>query len=200
MSTRAVAGLLQLDLPSGTIRLSEGGLIKWGSDIFARSDATYGSIQSLNTLREGHESSLEPAEIALAPPSVAGAVALAAPAVQGSRARFWLAVYDITTNVVTGSPVLRFDGVIDEATLNLDGSVDLTLIPGPAMLFERDIGNALSSAFHKSVWTGETGHDQATGLTRRVAWGTNLPGTSGGGSGGGSGGNGGRIGPNVRLD
>src|SRR3546814_8736110 len=32
-------------------------------------------------------------------------------------------------------------------------------------LFELNIGNSLNSAWHKSVWPGELGHDNATGLS-----------------------------------
>ena len=55
-------------------------------------------------------------------------------------------------------------------------------------LLLRNSGNSLSAAWHKSVWPGETGHDQATGLKTPVAWGVASPpgGVSGGGGGGGS--------------
>jgi len=56
-------------------------------------------------------------------------------------------------------------------------------------LLLRNSGNSLSAAWHKSIWPGETGHDQATGLKTPVAWGVAAPpgGVSGGGYGGGGG-------------
>src|SRR3546814_7709774 len=49
-------------------------------------------------------------------------------------------------------------------------------------LFELNIGNSLNSAWHKSVWPGELGHDNATGLSIPVAWGVESPRSSGGGT------------------
>jgi hypothetical protein len=46
-----------------------------------------------------------------------------------------------------------------------------TVVPNTARLLERNIGNSLNSAFHKSIWPGETGHDNADGLGRQIAWG-----------------------------
>src|SRR3546814_1850748 len=46
-------------------------------------------------------------------------------------------------------------------------------------LFELNIGNSLNSAWHKSVWPGELGHDNATGLSIPVAWGVESPRSSG---------------------
>ncbi|MEO0699437.1 MAG: hypothetical protein AAFY81_06930, partial [Pseudomonadota bacterium] len=55
-----------------------------------------------------------------------------------------------------------------------------------------------SNAFHKSLFPGETGHDNATGLQVSVAWGVESAPTStssGMGSGGGGNGNNPRIAP-----
>src|SRR3546814_14440890 len=49
-------------------------------------------------------------------------------------------------------------------------------------LFELNIGNSLNSAWHKSVWPGELGHDNATGLSIPVAWGVESPRSGGGGT------------------
>ena len=200
--TQAITGLVQVDLPTATIRWAAGGLIRWGSDTFAARDPIYGSVLSLSGVREGHGESLEPLEMTIAVPTLAAAVALTSPAVQGSRVRFWRADYITATGQVTGVPKERFNGVIDEAVLGLNGELTLTIIPGPAMLIERDIGNYLSSAAHKNVWPGETGHDQATGLSRAVAWGAERPGNSAGSGSGlngfGGGSNGVRYEVNAR--
>lgn len=173
--TTAIAGLVQIDLPSGTIRWAEGGRIKWGANTFAARDDTYGSVLSLGSIRESHGDTLEPLELGIAPKDYAAVAVLTSPAVQGSVVRFWLAQYIVATGVVTGTPALRFNGVIDEAVFDLNGDLTLTVIPGPAMFIERDIGNTLSAAFHKSNFPLETGHDQATGLAKAIAWGAERP-------------------------
>lgn len=192
MSVVAQSGLVQIDLPSATIRWAEGGLITWGGNIFRALDPVYGSVLAISGVKESHGNSLAPLELTIAPASLAAAVALTSPAVQGSRARFWRAGYDAATGQVTGTPEERFNGVIDEAVFSLNGELALTIISGPAMMIERDIGNYMTPAFHKSIWPDETGHDQATGLPQAVAWGSERPGGSAGsgsglnGFGGGS--------------
>src|SRR3546814_12561704 len=49
-------------------------------------------------------------------------------------------------------------------------------------LFELNIGNSLNSAWHKSVWPGDLGHDNETGLSIPVAWGVDSPRSRGAGT------------------
>lgn len=61
----------------------------------------------------------------------------------------------------------------------------MTVVSAAERLFARNTGNGLSSAFQKSVWPGDTGHDNATGLGTPIAWGVEAPPSSGGGYSGG---------------
>jgi hypothetical protein len=94
---------------------------------------------------------------------------------------------------VTGTPAQQFDGFLDQARLQRGaGSLELqiTVVSLLEHLFELNIGNWLSSSFHKSVWPGELGEDHATGLVIQDAWGVESP-PSQGGAGAGGGGRGG---------
>lgn len=175
MQRIALAGLCKIELPSYTMRLCDGGKIIWIAETYRGKDATYGTIGSVQSLAEGDGDELPPLEMVLLPPDTTAAADLVEPTFQGSRVRFWIAQYVIATSAVTGTPELKFDGELDQATLNLDGSLELTVIPRAGRLFELNIGNSLSPSFHKSIWTGETGHDNATGLGRPVAWGVEAP-------------------------
>jgi hypothetical protein len=67
------------------------------------------------------------------------------------------------------------------------------------VLFFKNNGNGLSPQYHKKLYPGETGHDQATGLVENDYWGTQ--GSSAIGSGASFGGGGGGASPgNVRLN
>jgi len=174
----SVAGLCKIELPDHTIRLCDGGRIIWGSEVYRARDADFGVIGSVEPLEEGDGDSLPPLTMTLLPSSTASAADLVQPAMQGSRVRFWIAEYDVDAGEVTGTPDLRFDGELDQATLDLQLQLELTVIAAAARLFELNIGNSLSPAFHKSVWPGETGHDQAVNLAFQDAWGVEAPPTA----------------------
>lgn len=171
----ALTGLVKIELPSATIRLCDGGRIVWGAEVFRARDPDFGMIAQVQSLGEGGGDELPPLQMTLATPSGAAAADFVVPAFQGSRVRFWLADFDVETGEVAGDPKLRFDGTLDQARLTFDGALDITVIAGAARLFEMNIGNSQSPGFHKTVWSGETGHDNATGLGRSVAWGVTAP-------------------------
>ncbi|MDE8654774.1 hypothetical protein, partial [Novosphingobium album (ex Liu et al. 2023)] len=165
----------RIDLPDHTIRLCDGGRIVWGAEVYRARDPIYGTLGSIEPLSEGAGDELPPLDMTLLPPSSASAADLVQPAMQGSPMRLWLAEYDVETGAVLGTPELRFDGELDQATLSLMLELGLTVIAAAARLFELNIGNSLSPSWHKSIWPGETGHDNATGLGRPVAWGVDAP-------------------------
>ena len=85
-----------------------------------------------------------------------------------------------------------FDGQVDQTVLTVGkGTKELavSVVSLAERLFEGNIGNTLNPTWHKSIWPGETGHDNATGLSVSVAWGTESPtrySTGGAGSVGGN--------------
>lgn len=178
MRSYAICHLIQIDLPAYTVRMTAGGLIKWGSQTFNARDTLLGVIDTVETMEEGISSEVPAFDITFLPPGDADPGTLAQPGWQKSRARFWEADYDPDTGVVIGTPTLLVDGLIDQASLSArNGRIELpvTIISALERLFEGNIGNTLSPTWHKSVWPGETGHDQATGLSIPVAWGAEAP-------------------------
>lgn len=174
MTSLAVTGLVKIEFPGNELRLSDGGFIDWGSDRYTSKDATFGSIGGLEPVSEGIDEEVPVFELTLLPPGDTLASKLAAPGYQAARARFWLGVYDVATGLLVGEPDLQFDGQVDQITLAFAKgvrSMGVSIVSNTARLLERNIGNSLNSAFHKSVWAGETGHDNADGLGRQVAWG-----------------------------
>ncbi len=194
MSQVALTGLVQIDLPEKTLRYCDGGFFEFEGETFRSSDETFGTIGALNTMSEGVGDVVPALQLTLLPANGAVASEISKPGHQTSRARFWIAEYNVETGVI-GSSEVMFDGQIDQTVLSVGRgtkTLDISIVSLAERLFEGNLGNTLNPTWHKSVWPGETGHDNATGLSKPVAWGVESPRgyttVSGGGSGYGDGG------------
>ena len=179
MISRAITGLVKIELPSSvTVRLCDGGVIYWGSETFTAKDAIFGSVASIQTIGEGVGDEVPALELVLIPSPTATAGDLVQPGYQTSRVRFWIADYTIATSAVSGTPDLIFDGVMDQCILNVGSQqrqLAMSIVATVERLFQGNIGNSLNPVWHKSIWSGETGHDNATGLSIPIAWGVEAP-------------------------
>ncbi|NBW09758.1 MAG: hypothetical protein EBR82_17215 [Caulobacteraceae bacterium] len=177
-----LAALAKLELPTGTVRLCDGGLVKWGSETFTARDGVFGTLGAIDALGEGVGDEVPALTMTLLPAGDATPTQLSQPGFQTSRIRLWIAEVDPTTSAVIGTPAPQFDGQLDQTVLRLgkdQRELETTVVSMAERLFNRASGNALSPTFHKSIWSGETGHDQANGLTISVTWGTESVATSG---------------------
>lgn len=187
--------LLRLDLPSGSVYLSDGGVTTWDGNTYASRDAALGGFSQISEISEGTGNELPELEIVFAPPSNAALTPLQTGAFQRSTVRLWLAEYNPATGAVVGTPDLRFAGQMDRVRQQYglrQLSIILSCVPELEVLLFSDDGNGLSATFHKSIYPGETGHDQATGLVIPIAWGV-ANGGNRGGTGSASGGFGGNV-------
>lgn len=193
-----ITALLKVELPSGDVFLTDGGVTTWGGDTYTASDAVLGGLASVDTISEGIGAELPALDLEFSPPSAIAIGDLSTGAIQQKAVKLWVAEYDTDTGAVVGTPDLRFSGFIDQPQISIAFrrfTVGITAVPDLEAVFFRSTGNGLSSSFHKALYAGETGHDNATGLSVPVAWGTKSPRT-GSGSTGGSGG--GRTSPFTR--
>lgn len=192
MARIGFVGLVKIELPGGgaIVRLTDGGTFVWGGETYGPRDATFGTLGAMESLEEGIGVEVPAAKITLHPPSTAAAATLVAPGNQTAGVRAWIAEFNADSGAIVGTPQIAFDGFLDQPRLARTGDalmLDLTIVSRLEWLLAFNIGNSLSPAFHKSIWAGETGEDQATGLTIPDAWGveapfTNLgPGVGGGG-------------------
>lgn len=198
MDISTLVGLVEITLPTETLRYCDGGIVTWGSDVYTSKDATFGSIGSLDPLTEGTGDEVPALKMVFLPNSTAAAAELAQPGWQASPMKFWIAEVNQSTGAVTGTPELMFHGQLDTAEL-ISGrgtrELHFDIVSTAERLFELNTGNTLSPRFHKSVWPSETGEDAAIGIGLTVAWGIESP--PGGSAGatysgvfGGGGGNG----------
>ena len=177
MNAIALTGLVQVDLPERTLRFCDGAFFAFEGETFRGKDATYGTIAALAAMSEGVGDTVPAIQMTLLPANDAAPADLSQPGHQTARVRFWIAEYDVASGLITSSEVM-FDGQVDQTILTVGNgakTLEVSVVSLAERLFEGNIGNTLNPTFHKSVWPGETGHDQATGLTIPVAWGTERP-------------------------
>lgn len=181
-----ITGLLKIELAGGDVLLSDGGVTDFGGDTYSPEDANLGSIASVDTIAEGIGQEIPALELNFAAPGVVAVTDLSNGAIQQSAVRLWIAEYDTDTGEVVGTPELRFIGFVDQPKVGFafrQFNVTITAVPHLEAMFYRDTGNGLSSTFHKALYAGELGHDNASGLSIPVAWGVNSPSTGSGNAG-----------------
>ena len=192
-----LAGLILIDLPGHQVRLCDGGMVKgFGADFTAR-DALFGSVSGFEALSEGVGDEIPGGMLTFLPPAGVKSSDLIKGSYQNARLAMWIAEVNERTGRVVGTPDLQIEAQVDVCRMRFGKQQRLLEVEFTARaerLFLIDEGNTLSPQFHQSVWPGETGLDQATGLTIEQAWGAKSPlrGVVGGGStagfGGGAGG------------
>jgi len=177
----ALVGLVKMELPTGDVLWCDGGFQVWGADTFTSKDDTFGVIASIEPLSEGITDEVPAMELVIYPAGDATPADLSQPGFQTSRIRFWVGEYDRATGLLIGTPELIFDGMLDQTRLTVGKSRQLamSIVSLSERMLAMNIGNSQNPNFHKLVWPGETGHDNATGLSQQVAWGTELPAAAG---------------------
>jgi hypothetical protein len=203
MQTLALIGLLKIELPDATVRLCDGGFIEFDGETYRSTDPVFGGIASLQSLTEGVGEEIPALELTLNPSGDSAAADLSQPGFQKSAVRLWVGEYDVDAGTLTGTPDLLFFGQIDQTILRIGRSardLAMTIVSTLERLFMRNEGNTLSPTFHKSVWPGELGHDNATGLTINDAWGVESSANAYSGAGGSDFGGGIRGAPSRRVE
>lgn len=177
MRTLSLIGLVKMELPGDTVLWCDGGFIPWASETFTSKDPVFGVIGSIDPLTEGAIDEVPALEMIVLPAGTSTPAQLSQPGHQTSRVRFWIADFDSDTGLLDGTPDLIFDGQIDRTklTVGLERSLAISVVSLCERMLALNIGNSMNPNFHKSIWAGETGHDQATGLSQQVAWGTETP-------------------------
>jgi hypothetical protein len=210
--TVLIFGALKVQLNTGpVIRLLDGSsTLSFGGDTFSGKDPTFGALAAIDAIEDGVGDEAPGLSITLHPSSDAAAATLSAATMQGSPVSLWIGAIDQTTRAVIADPLLLFFGELDQPTITVDKGervLEYECVSAFERLFENDEGVRLADSFHQSVWLGETGLANVTGIVRTAYWGTEAPpssvsyygGGGFGGSGGGSGG-GGRFNVQAALE
>ncbi len=173
-----LAGLMKAELPGHTILLCDGGFVPWNGETYLSADDTFGTIEGFEPPEEGVGDVIPAGTLTMLPNGSASAIALARPDLQGSRVRFWVAEIVEATGQVLGEPDLQADWQLDRTTLKSSKArrtLDIDMVSRAQRLLAKVEGNVLASAFHSSIFPGERGFDNATGLPVNFAWGIASP-------------------------
>jgi hypothetical protein len=177
-------GLVKAEFPHGTARWCDGGRIEYDSEWYREVDPVWGAIGSVDGMSEGVGGSIPAVQMVLLPPGTTAPAQIHQPGMQKSPSWWWSGVYDVDTGLIDGDPELQFYGQVDQCSLEIDPStgesggerrVAMSHVSTAEVFFTRNTGNSLNGMFHKSIWPGELGHDEATGLGRPEAWGATIP-------------------------
>jgi hypothetical protein len=170
--------LIKIELPTRTVRLCDGGVISWALEKFRGRDGVFGCVTGAESLSEGIGNEVPAFALTMSPEASATPAELNQPGFQKARVRFWIGEWAPATCAIVGAPELLFDGQLDQVELRLNKDsreLESSVVSSAERLFSARRGNDCSATFHKSVWPGETGHDEATGLTVPRAWGVEAP-------------------------
>lgn len=178
MTQIAITGLIKITLPDHTIRLCDGGFFEYEGETYLSSDPIFGIISSVEGLSEGIGNEVPALRIGFLPPGTSEPADLSKPGYQNARVTARIAKYDVDSGEIVEILSTEFIGILDQTTVTRGRGVydlDCTVVADGERLFQRNIGNSLNGPFHKSIWVGETGEDNATGLSLPVAWGVEAP-------------------------
>ncbi len=169
-----LAPMLRVDLPGHSAFLIDGGTLKVGDDTYGSRDAVLGVPESFEALSEGVGDEAPSGSITFIPPDNVSSIVLNSPANVGARVRLWIAEVHPDLGTVIGTPQSLADWIVEYPFLSTGRKgrrLTLNCVSLGDALFELDLGNSLSPAFHKRIYPGETGLDNASGVQTTVAWG-----------------------------
>jgi hypothetical protein len=193
-----VFGAIKVELPESTICLVDGGVVTFGGDTYTAKDDVFGTIGSVDRIRDGTGDEAPALSITLLPDSAADAATLSSPTYQGSLVSVFYGAIDPATGAVIADPLPLFYGELDQPTLTIDQGVrelEYQIASAFERLFSGDEGIRLSDSHHKEIWPDETGLSQVTGVQKAIYWAIDKPSSAiTYGAGGFSGGSNGVVG------
>ena len=184
MTNVKLAGLMKIELRDGRVlRLCDGGFVRAdvgaGVETFLSADPVFGVVSSTEPISEAIEDQVPAFKMTFNPNSTASAAEISAPGMQGSIIRAWIAELNMATDTPVEPPDLICHGQLDQTVLRIGKGkreLDTSIVSTAARLLARNEGNDLSPTFHKSIYPGELGEDNATGLGIAVPWGVEAQG------------------------
>lgn len=172
-------GSVQIDLPGYTLRLLDGsGFATFDGGTFLGIDPTFGVLAAVSELSDGAGDEAPAINVTILPPNDTAAGTLAAAAMQGSKVTVKVGAMDMATGAVIGDPYLLFVGEIDVPFLESGAegrTLEYEVVSVLERLFDDDEGARLVDGFHQSIWAGETGFFDVTGIEATIYWGQTPP-------------------------
>ncbi|WP_420478227.1 hypothetical protein [Brevundimonas sp. FT23028] len=169
------AVMVRLDLPAGSVFLTDGGFVIWDSAVYYGNHPVLGVLAGVSGLTNGMVNQTSRVDINILPRDMDAVAILADAANQGSRIRVWRGVIDFETGLIVGAATLRFDGEIDKPRYSVGSELMATIECGTqsARLLEPNADWRQNDAFHRRRWPGEDGLINVSGVvkqTRKLEW------------------------------
>lgn len=169
-----LAAFVKFDAPDGTVRLSDGGVLKFAGETYEAAHPTFGSVKTIERIRAAKGDQAERGKILLIPNPAAPVSSWWRADLKYCRMRIWLA--EIEADGVTASAEeLLADWLVDQVTRIQSASGDvlqLDMMSRTERIFLQDEGNVCSDTFHQGIWPGESGFVNCTDIQGYFAWGT----------------------------
>lgn len=169
---------LEIVLPNHTIRVLDGaGAIGFNGMVFQGFDATYGSLNGIESITESVGTEAPRVRFTFLPRSNNALAGLASPGNQGAAVTMWIGAVIPQTGLVIGQPEPLFVGELDESSFDYDeGSGILTMDCGSAWdrFFEGNEGARQTDAFQQSIYPGDLAFRFITGVDEQLYWGYNA--------------------------
>lgn len=190
--------IVRLTTADFTLRLTTGGFVIWGNELFIQRDRTFGTLADLPTFEDGIDSQTTRVDLGFYPADDLAMASMADRKHQSSLIEVYDCSLDGDTGLLVGEPDLLFQGETDLGRVVIGQTTELIwqCETEDALLNEPNEDRRLSDPFHQSIWPGELGLIHVTGIGRKIYWRANAPAGSisgGGGYVGGGGGGGGGV-------
>jgi hypothetical protein len=160
--------LVRMDLPGASYGLTDGGFIVYEGLTYLGADPSLGLFVGVSGLSSGVGDKTTRVEVRMAPKNTTAASILGSANTQGSRVRVWRGAVDRATGLLIGTPVLRFDGEIDQPRFTVGQDRTLTIACGTqsARQLEENADWRANHSFHTTRWPGEAGMVRVAGITK----------------------------------
>jgi hypothetical protein len=172
-----LCGLIKIELPDYTVLISDGGFVTYDGDTYQSEDPEFGVISGFEI--NGTSPDQAPGgKVTFLTPSADAAARLVSPGFQTSKLYIWLAEVDEATATVIGTPtvltIAQLDrGVVSEKMRTREVALEFVSLGERLMTVNE--GNSLNGTFHKRIFSGELGLDNAIGMNVTIAWGAASP-------------------------
>lgn len=176
MDRVTLCGLIKIEMPSHTILISDGGFVSYAGETYQSEDSLFGVISGFEI--NGTAPDQAPGgKITFLTRSANAAAQLVAPGFQTSKLSIWLAEINEATATVIGTPIIltlaQLDrGIISETMRSREVALEFVSLGERLMTINE--GNSLNGTFHKRIFAGELGLDNAIGMGVTVAWGASA--------------------------
>lgn len=162
--------LVTYEFPDATVRWTDGGFVVWNGQLY-EARTSYGVLSEVGEISDGVDGEASSCTITVMPSGNEAFAAMIAPEAQGSLVTVHLGAVNFQTGLLVGDPDLLMRCEIDVPRLSgSSGALIHDTLTEEARMLEINDERRLTHPFHTSVWPGENGYANVTGLKSKIYW------------------------------